>query len=213
MPDELRAVPSAELGGAPDASSPAAPARGGRARALLAALAVGAVVLAGAGAGGFATARAVSPAEGPVSCTEDDFFHCVPDLSPWAVRDALRDQGFGCARGNVTDWQVCELRVGGTLYHARITKFVDVDLVHAFTVEVSGRFTPRGEAFLEWFAVLPFGEDPEAEAGARQWLADHLGQGDRTATIRGYEYRLEQPAEGPVRLQIIGVSDLGGGVV
>jgi hypothetical protein len=157
------------------------------------------VAFAAAGAGGFVTARAAAGGLGPTGCGPTQ---CIPTLSPDAVIAALEERGFECAApegataADTTSPTTCELTIGGARYDARV---LSTDgLISSYEIDVSRNPelppSPRAAGFLTWFAVLPFGDDPEAESMAERWLSEHVDGGEGAAVaIRGYEYRLFAP--------------------
>lgn len=153
-----------------------------------------------AGAGTFAAARADAGGLGPTVCS-DGGSRCIPGIPGDAVIELLIDRGFDCEMR-----RFCRLGVGTTSYEAEIVSHEDVnDLIYQYALDV--RHDPALElsqpamAFLTWFAVLPFGNDPEAEDVSREWVTEHVG-GDHEITIREFAYTLASPEPGHVRLTL-----------
>jgi hypothetical protein len=166
------------------------------------AAAAGTFVTHGTGTGTDAGA-APSAGLGPVPCDDE---WCIPSLRAGAVFAALERRGFTCDSGCdlvAGSSSYTEQVVGGTTYSAGIR--ADPVLISGFELRVLHDpglpLSPSANGFLTWFAVLPFGNDPEAEDAVRQWLSDSIGS-DAAVRIRGYEYRLAGLEPGNVTLEM-----------
>lgn len=184
-------------------------------RAVLVTLAVGATVLVLAGGGSYTITRVALTPEGttPVSC-DGDRLRCVPDLPIGTVVAGLSERGFTCEQNPASDFASpsterhhCDL-IFGTGHYQAIISGRD-GLISDYSASLSyDPIMPRpssAEDFFRWTAEIPFGADPPAAEVTRQWLHDGLEVlEDQTATIRGFDYRLEVEQPGIIRLFLSG---------
>ncbi|MEO3888381.1 hypothetical protein [Nonomuraea sp. B5E05] len=164
-------------------------------------LAAGLAAFLAAGAGAYLYARDLRAGQVTQSCGSRD---CIPGLEASALRDALRSRGHTCEDKSRGSW-MCEMVVGSVHFEAWVES--SDGGVHRLSPRVfhadDDPLTKAGLAYLTWFAVLPYRDDPAATAEIRNWLTSQTEAGkDTQATILDYTYVLRTSEKAHVRLDI-----------
>ncbi|MEV4569842.1 hypothetical protein AB0K12_39295 [Nonomuraea sp. NPDC049419] len=172
----------------------------GRSRWLVI-LAAGLAAFLAAGTGSYLYAHDLRAGQVTQSCGARA---CIPGLKASALLDALKGRGHECEDASGGAW-LCEMVVGSIGLQARVN--VSDGGVHRLTGTVfhadGDPLTEAGLAYLTWFAVLPYRDDPAATAQIRDWLTKMIEvDKDTQATILDYTYVLVTSKGDAVQLDI-----------
>ncbi|WP_043632962.1 hypothetical protein [Nonomuraea candida] len=172
----------------------------GRSRWILI-LAAGLAAFLAAGAGAYLYARDVRAGQVTQSCGARD---CIPGVEAAALVEALKGRGHACENPSKGAWS-CQMVVGSIAFQSWV--HVSDGGVHRLTGKVfhadGGPLTEAGRAYLSWFAVLPYRDDPAAAAQIRDWLTQMIeADKDTKATILDYTYVLVTSKDDAVELDV-----------
>ncbi|WP_166427673.1 hypothetical protein [Nonomuraea mesophila] len=164
-------------------------------------LAAGLAAFLAAGAGAYLYARDLRAGQVTQSCGSRD---CIPGVEASELLDGLRGRGHTCENASGGSW-MCEMVVGSIHFEAGVE--VSDGGVYRLSPEVfhadDDPLTEAGLAYLTWFAVLPYRDDPAAKAEIGNWLNAQVEAGkDTQATILDYTYVLRTSKKAHVRLDI-----------
>lgn len=153
-----------------------------------------------AGTGAFVLARNHRVTQVTESCGGHT---CIPGLKAMTVVEAMRGQGYACTTDS-DDWH-CELDIGATYFDVWFRVYGD--LIHKMSMRVrradETTMAGTGLAYLSWFAIMPYRDDPATSKDIRDWLTQQIAKRkDTKAKILDYEYVLQNPESNATELTI-----------